>query len=275
MRRLDWSMVKKFNNLWEEAVVMVNEQFKSHYENYDESIERDFSDALISAKNIALKDGKNEAAHLSDANLAITTLDAFFGGTDTTINTFDWILLLLGYYPEVQKKLRQEIENQIGDRIPTHEDRNHCNYVMSFISESLRFRNIAPAGIPHSTMNSTELNGHLIPAGTTVIVNQGSILTDERYWPNGDQFIPERFLRNGKHMMSRPNAYIPFGIGRRGCPGEKVGLAELFFVLVRFVQMTEEYDIVLGDGYGLEPDPNVLHFYFCKNYKIILKSKQI
>ena len=273
MRILDWRMVKIFNLIWREAVATVNDIFISHYKNYNESIERDFSDALITAKNNALKVGKEMASHLTDANLAITTLDALLAGTDPPMHTFEWCLLFLTYYPEVQKKLRQEIEYQIGNRKPTHQDINQCNYVMSFISEILRFRNVAVAGIPHSTLASSKLDQYSIPAGTTVTVFQGSIMTNEKYWPNGEQFIPERFMEDGKYMTSRPRAYIPFGIGPRVCAGEKIAMTELFFVLVRFLQKTADYDIVLGTNSGIGPDPNNLIFYHCKKFKILLKLK--
>ena len=275
MRVLDWRMVKKFKIMWNEAVAMVNTKFKNHYQDYNESIERDFCDALISSKNDALKDGKDMAIHLTDANLSIITLDVLFAGTDTVMHTFEWCLLFLAYYPEVQKKLREEVEGQIGSRIPILEDRNHCHYVMSFISEILRFRNNILGGLPHSTLVSSKLNQFLIPADTTVMVYQGGILTDEKYWQNGDQFIPERFLENGSYMSSLPKAYIPFSIGRRACPGKKIALAELFFVLVRFLQSTADYDIILGTNNGIEPESNVVFFNLCHAYKIILKTKQV
>ena len=71
-----------------------------------------------------LREGKESAPYLKDENLSMCLFDLFFAGTDTTQQTFQWFLLMLSYYPEIQKKLRQEIESEIGDRIPTHEDRN-------------------------------------------------------------------------------------------------------------------------------------------------------
>ena len=270
-------MIKKFAVLWKEAIAMVNDNFKSHYEDYDESVERDFCDALISAKNKAhnkaLKDGKEVSPHLTDANLAITTLDALFAGTDTALHTFEWMLLFLAYYPEVQTKLREEIEGQIGDRTPTHEDRKDCHYVMSFISEILRLRNVVVGGLPHSTLSSSKLHEYSIPAGTTVMVYQGCIMTNEKHWSKGNQFIPERFLENGKYKTTQNKAYIPFGVGPRICPGEKVALAELYFALVRFLQMTADYDIGLGSNHGIEPDPNLMHLLLCQDFKIILNTK--
>ena len=150
-------MVQKQIDLVIELVEMMQAKFKSHYNDYDESIERDFCDALISAKNDALREGKESAPYLTDANLAMCIFDLFIAGTDTSQETFNWILLFMTYYPEFQKKLRQEIENEIGDRIPTHEDRNRCHYVMAFIAEILRLRNVAGSGVPHKAVVSSKI----------------------------------------------------------------------------------------------------------------------
>ena len=141
-----WNMfVKKFDNL----VNVFKDKYHAHYKDYDENVIRDFCDTLITAKNEALRDGKESAPYLTDVNLAMAVFDLFFAGTDTSQMTFRWLLLHLTYNKEIEKKLREEIESVIGDRMPTHEDRNRCHYVMAFISETLRFSNIAPTGLQH------------------------------------------------------------------------------------------------------------------------------
>ena len=105
------------------------------------------------------------------------------------------------------------------------------------------------------------------------MVYHGVILNDEKYWPNVNEFRPERFLENGKYMTTRPKAYIPFGVGRRICLGEKLAIADLFLVLVRFLQSTSNYDLVLGTNGGVEADPNITDSFSPHEYKIILKTK--
>ena len=72
------------------------------------------------------------------------------------------MLLLLSYYPEIQKKLRQEIDSNIGDRMPLQEDKNKCHYVNAFISEILRFRNLAPFGVYQKAVVQSKIGNQLI-----------------------------------------------------------------------------------------------------------------
>ncbi len=105
-------------------------------------------------------------------------------------------------------------------------------------------------------------------------MHQYSILNDEKYWEKPNEFKPERFLENGKFLSSRPSAFIPFGLGRRVCLGEKLALADLFLVLVRFLQATDGYEIVLENkqqSYSLEPDPNSADTIVPVEYKVLLK----
>ena len=77
-------------------------------------------------------------------------------GVETTQHTFKWLVLLMTYYPHIQHCLRQEIQREIGERVPEYEDKHRCHYVMAFISETLRFRNVNPLAIYHKT--SVDLN---------------------------------------------------------------------------------------------------------------------
>ena len=155
-RKIDYKY-SKAKNIFDENIEMLENKLKSHYKDYDESVIRDFCDTLISAKNDALREGKESAPYLNDGNLTMILLDLFFGGIGTTQNTFRWILFLMTYYPEVLKKMKQEIESQVGDRIPTHEDRNRCHYVVAVISESLRLRNVGPMGNNHKAVVTSKL----------------------------------------------------------------------------------------------------------------------
>ncbi|CAG2102531.1 unnamed protein product, partial [Medioppia subpectinata] len=173
-----------------------------------------------------------------------------------------------------KQKLRQEIESQIGDRMPTHEDRNRCHYVMAFIAETLRARNVVPSGLPHKAIVNTKLDKYTIPENMGVWVYQGIVCSNHKDWQNEREFKPERFIDSEGHFMTtRPKAYIPFGVGRRVCPGERLAIADLFLVLVRFLQLTQDYEIILDSNGGIDPNPDITDQLAPCAYKIKLHKR--
>ena len=119
------------------------------------------------------------------------------------------------------------------------------------------------------------LGKYTIPENTRLFVYQWNIMTNEKYWPNADQFIPERFLTpDGQYVSTRPQAFIPFGVGRRVCLGEKLAIADLFLVFVRFIQLTADYDIKLDENDRiLDIDTSNANLYMSHKYKISFHQK--
>ena len=117
-----------------------------------------------------------------------------------------------------------------------------------------------------------------IKKGTTVIIHLYGIMHDSKVFPSPETFKPERFLQpNGKYVSSRPNGFIPFGMGRRSCLGEKLALANLFLIIVNLLQRTSGYEFALPDGPGsgnLVPDPNKAFVCVPSEYKLLLKQEQ-
>ncbi|XP_054166177.1 cytochrome P450 2A5-like [Oppia nitens] len=285
---INYKMFQKLIKALDEVREIIIKKLKNHYKDYDPNIERDLCDTLIAAKNNALlreeeeegEEGSKQslASYLSDDKLGLAVFDIFFAGTDTSYNTFQWLLLFLANDLMVQKKLRKEILDKIGDRLPTHDDRHRCHYVMAFISETLRFRNVLPIGVVRKAIVNSKIGNYTIPKNMLVFVYQGFILRNNsnKYWTNANQFIPERFLDSDNHYMItrlQQSAFIPFGVGRRVCLGEKLAIADLFLVLIRFLQSTQNYDIVLDSHPGLDADPNNSDLISPNSYTIMFKSK--
>ena len=110
-----------------------------------------------------------------------------------------------------------------------------------------------------------------------MIVFQGHILRREQYWSNADKFRPERFLQDGKLIATKPKAYIPFGVGRRVCLGEKLAINDLFLVLVRFLQKTNDYELTLHSEEPdlLRPDPDDILELHPLEFEIFLSRKKL
>ncbi|CAG2121054.1 unnamed protein product [Medioppia subpectinata] len=158
--------------------------------------------------------------------------------------------------------------------MPRHEDRNRCHYCMAFIAEALRYRNVAPFGVGHNTVCRTTIDKYTIPENTGILVYQGYIMRNEKEWERANDFMPERFLDSeGQFVSTRPKAYMPFGVGRRVCPGERLAIADLFLVLVRFLQRTQRYDILVDSIAGVSVDPQIPDSSNPPEFTIIFKKK--
>ncbi|CAG2105787.1 unnamed protein product, partial [Medioppia subpectinata] len=256
--------------------VFSRQQYMAHLKTHSSGVVNDFCDALIEAKEEAIQESKENASHLTDENLSLVILDLFFAGTDNTQYTMRWILLLMANNREMQIQMRDEIESVIGDRVATHEDRNECHFVNAFIAEALRYRGITPFGLPHVAMADMQLDKYHIKEGTFVFGNLVSVTHDPNLWPNPDVFDPKRFLTSDGKFGSNIPGFTPFGIGRRICFGEKLALADLFFITVRLLKSTNEcvFALQTGDGSAdLEADPNIPFLSTPKPYEITLEMK--
>ncbi|KAJ7869854.1 cytochrome P450 [Mycena olivaceomarginata] len=111
------------------------------------------------------------------------------GGADTTTSYIQSLVLALVAYPEAQKKAHEELDRMVGEHRNANSGRSRtrCPYIRAIISETHRFRPIAPLGAPHATLATEEYNGYIIPKGTTIFVNIS-------LFDNPEEFIPERYL---------------------------------------------------------------------------------
>ncbi|XP_078594429.1 cytochrome P450 2D6-like [Branchiostoma floridae x Branchiostoma japonicum] len=101
--------------------------------------------------------------------------------------------------------------------------------------ETMRIRTPAPlAG--HATTQEVKVQGYDIPEGTKVLMNLHSLHMDPAYWPDPDRFDPERFLDVEGNVINKPESFMPFGGGRRGCLGDQLARMELFLFFTTLLQ---------------------------------------
>lgn len=120
-------------------------------------------------------------------------------------------------------------------RHPEMADQARMPFTNAVIHDVQRFADILPLGVPHKTSRDIEVQGFLIPKGTTLIINLSSVLKDETVWEKPLRFHPEHFL-DAQGNFVKHEAFMPFSAGRRACLGEPLARMELFLFFTCLLQ---------------------------------------
>ncbi|NWX09104.1 CP2J2 protein, partial [Caloenas nicobarica] len=208
----------------------VKERIDKHKEDWNPSESRDFIDCYL--QEIAKDNGDGI---FQEENLVACMLDLLFAGTETTSTTIRWALLYMAIYPEIQARVQAEIDTVIGQaRQPALDDRSNMPYTNAVIHEVQRKGNIVPFGVPRMTVKDTVVDGFYIPKGTLLAPNLTALMFDKNEWETPDTFNPGHFLKDGQFW--RREAFVPFSIGKRSCPGELLARTELFLFFTALLQ---------------------------------------
>ncbi|XVF52763.1 hypothetical protein PTKIN_Ptkin05aG0044600 [Pterospermum kingtungense] len=144
----------------------------------------------------------------------------FVAGTDTTSSTLEWAMAELLRNTQVLLKAKKELEEAIGKGKPVEEsDINRLPYLQAIIKETFRLHPAVPLLLPRRAGADVEICGFTVPEGAQVFVNVWAIGRDPSIWENPSAFMPERFLGSEIDVKGRDFGLIPFGAGRRICPG--------------------------------------------------------
>nr|UXF47990.1 cytochrome P450 CYP82-1 [Daphne genkwa] len=175
-------------------------------------------------------------------------------GTDTSAVTLEWSLSNLLNHPEVLKKATEEIDAQINsDRLVEESDLPKLQYLKSVISETLRLYPAAPLLVPHEASAGCNIGGFDVPNGAILIANAWAIHRDPTVWDDPTCFNPERFRGVEDDSSGK---MLPFGLGRRACPGMRLAGRVLGVALGSLLRCFEwkkvsEEEIDMGEGHGL------------------------
>lgn len=169
-------------------------------------------------------------------------------GVETTASTIEWGLTELANHPEIARKVVAEVEAVVrqGTPIRVHHI-EQLPYLKAFVKETLRMHMHLPLLLPHLNEEAAELAGFHIPAKSLLFVNAYAIAHDPAIWPDPERFDPERFLREDVDVTGQDCRLLPFGAGRRVCPGFPVAIPQVHLTIARLVQ---QYQLVLPPGEG-------------------------
>ncbi|KAJ4771787.1 hypothetical protein LUZ62_056044 [Rhynchospora pubera] len=146
--------------------------------------------------------------------------DLFLAGTETSSNTVEWAMAELLQNPVTMAKLHYELASVIGPECEIEESNiGRLPYLQAVVKETLRLHPPVPFLLPRRAQETVEFSGYLIPEGAKLLVNVWAIGRDETTWPDPLIFRPERFLERDIDFKGRDFELIPFGAGRRICPG--------------------------------------------------------
>ncbi|KAL6888400.1 hypothetical protein ACP4OV_009426 [Aristida adscensionis] len=147
-------------------------------------------------------------------------LDLFIAGSDTSSTTLQWAMSELMRHPDVMKRAQSELRHILTGKLRVaEEDLPKMTYLKLVIKETLRLHPAAPLLLPRESTAACRVLGHDVPEGATVFVNAWAIGRDPKHWEDAEEFKPERFENGTVDFKGMDFEYIPFGAGRRMCPG--------------------------------------------------------
>ncbi|KAL3838997.1 hypothetical protein ACJIZ3_023588 [Penstemon smallii] len=206
----------------------------------------DLLSTLISLKDV----DDSEGGSLTDVEIKALLLNLFVAGTDTTSSTVEWSIAELIRHPKILAQVQQELDSVVGkNRLVTESDLAQLPFFQAVIKENFRLHPSTPLSLPRVAQESCEINGYLIPKGSTLLVNVWAIARDPDVWESPLEFRPQRFMAGGQ----KPNAdvkgndfeVIPFGAGRRICAGMGLGIR---MVQLLTATLIHAFDFELANG---------------------------
>jgi len=205
--------------------------------NIDKTRNEDFVDILLSIMHQTIDVEGEQNLVIDRTNIKAILLDMIVASIHTSATTIEWALSELLRHPRVMKILQDEIQNEVGNkRMVKEKDLKKFNYLDMVVDETLRLYPVGPLLIPRECRESITIDGYFITKKTRVIVNAWAIGRDSNVWSeNADEFYPERFIDKKMNYQGHDFESIPFGSGRRRCPGIQLGLITVKLVIAQFV----------------------------------------
>lgn len=207
-----------------------------HERTYQEGVARDYIDSFLSEMK---RPGQQKETMTRDV-LRSNASSLFGAGSETLRSSTEWLLMMCAAKPEVQTRIRSEIDSVIGDRGPGSrvlwENRTRMPYTQAFIWETARCEPVNPFGFMRRAREDVRVSGYVIPRGSIVIPSLRSVFDDKSFWKDPEVFRPERFLIDGGARAAKPERLIAFSYGKRSCPGEGIANMVTFLFLTSILQ---------------------------------------
>ncbi|XP_076918874.1 cytochrome P450 81Q32-like [Bidens hawaiensis] len=205
-----------------------------------------FIDAMLSLQ-------ESEPGYYTNDLIKANVLTLLLAGTDTSSVTIEWAMSLLLNHPNVLEKARSHIDEYVGnERLVQETDIPSLPYIQCIVNETLRLFPSVPLLVPHEPSEDCTIGGFDVARGTIVLVNAWAIHRDPSVWDDPLSFKPERFEK----VANEGYRFVPFGMGRRQCPGAGMANRVIWLALASLIQCFEwervgEEMVGLSEGKGL------------------------
>ncbi|KAL8111567.1 hypothetical protein AgCh_019325 [Apium graveolens] len=239
--RLDENF-RKLDSFYDKAI-------REHRESLSRSGPREHED-LVDVL-LRIQTDPDQDIGLTDDHIKAVLTDMFVAGTDTSSATLVWIMIELIKNPSVMSKAQEEVRSVVKGKgtLVQESDLPKLEYLKMIIKEAFRLHPPVPLLIPHETTEKCTIEGYEIPAKTRVFINTTAISMDPEVWENPEEFIPERFLNSPIDFRGQHFELLPFGAGRRGCPGTNFAVLIIELALANLLL---GFDWRLPDGMNAE-----------------------
>ncbi|KAK3129640.1 hypothetical protein QOZ80_6BG0482660 [Eleusine coracana subsp. coracana] len=215
---------------------IIDEHRAKRNDDHPSAVVADFTDVLLSLEG---------DDRLAESDMIAVLWEMVFRGTDTVAALIEWVLARLVLHPQVQDRVHDELDRVVGPgRAVTESDASSLVYLHAVIKEVLRLHPPGPLlSWARLATSDVHVDGFLIPAGTTAMVNMWSITHDPEVWAEPNEFRPDRFIDSAAadvNVMGSDLRLAPFGSGRRSCPGKSLAMATVAFWLATLLH---EFDL--------------------------------
>ncbi|KAL4566460.1 hypothetical protein LXL04_030575 [Taraxacum kok-saghyz] len=216
-------------NIFVEQIINEHRAKRSETGGATAAEETDFVDVLLDLES------ENK---FTDSDMIAVLWEMIFRGTDTVAILLEWILARMVLHPDIQSKAQAEIENVVGSGRPVSvSDLSNLPYLHAIVKEVFRMHPPGPLlSWARLAVHDIQVGQHLIPAGTTAMVNMYAITHDKNIWDEPERFNPDRFKNEDISILGSDLRLAPFGAGRRVCPGKAMGLATVHLWLAQLLQ---------------------------------------
>ncbi|KAJ8750390.1 hypothetical protein K2173_014305 [Erythroxylum novogranatense] len=224
---------KRMKQVSERLDVIFENWLKEHKSKSSES-EKDIIDLMLSTIEDDTTYGFKK-----DVIIKATILTIVVAGSDTSSMTLTWVFSNLLNNKHVLERAQEELDQKIGrDRFVNETDVDNLLYIQAIIKETLRLYPPGPLAIPHESIEDCYVGGYFIPKGTRLFPFLWKVQTDPQLWSDPLEFMPERFLttKADVDVYGHHYEYLPFGTGRRSCPGVNLAMQEMSLALASLLQ---------------------------------------